>query len=275
MKAFVTVDVEDWFNSSSFRNIFPPSKWDAQENRLANGLDFILDELEARKIEGTFFCLGYSARRNPDLIRKIAARGHEIGSHGFFHDCVYDMKPEAFRQDLRDTAALLEDLSGEKMLGYRAPNFSITDFGIEILKEEGYLYDSSHYPFAAHDKYGKPEKLRKDTQSPYKLSENFWEFPMSSLKLSAATIPWSGGGYFRLFPQSVFFSGIKKIVKESPFNFYIHPWEFDPGQPRIEELSRFTKFRHYNNLNKTRDRFRKMLDLTEFTSIRNYIRAHS
>jgi polysaccharide deacetylase family protein (PEP-CTERM system associated) len=270
--ALMSIDVEDWFHTRNFLNLISKSEWDALPSRVEESTNLILDILAKHDAKGTFFVLGWVAKKKPALVKRIKAEGHEVASHGFGHDCIYDLKPDEFREDIRISTEILENLVGEKVIGYRAPNFSITDWAIDILREFKFEYDSSWFPTIAHDRYGKLERYKVEDKPIFKLTEDFYEVPMSTLKSFGKNIPWSGGGYFRLYPYSFFKYGIKGILKQSDvYNFYIHPWEFDPQQPRIKELSKSNYFRQYNNLGKTESRFTDMVQRFKFQSIGEYV----
>ncbi len=208
--------------------------------------------------KATFFILGWIAERLPNLVKEIHSRGHEVASHGFSHELCYDCGIEKLKNDLTDSKKLLEDITGSWVYGYRAPSFSINDDILKVIEECGYLYDSSYNSFGLHGRYG---KLKLDENSKkgiaYKISNFFYELPVSNLRIgfpfssNSFVLPWGGGGYFRLFPFTVFKAGLQYILnKEKAYLFYIHPWEVDPGQPRVNASS-FFEFRHYINLNKT------------------------
>lgn len=166
---------------------------------------------------------------------------------------------------------ILEDISGTEIIGYRAPCFSINEISIEILKDNGYKYDSSYFPFSMHDRYGKIPDINDNSVNLIK--DNFYEFPMSVLKIFNKKIPWSGGGYFRLYPYKIFEKGAKKILSENNyFLLYLHPWEFDKNQPRVKGLKFFNKFRHYNNIEKTEKRFENILKEIKFTDIKSFLK---
>lgn len=273
MKALMTVDVEDWFQTENFKQRIPPATWDTQALRVKNNVNLILDIMAKNNAKGTFFILGWIAERVPEVVKAIQAGGHEIASHGYGHECVYKLTPEEFRQDLLKSKDIIENISGTKVKGYRAPNFSITDWAIDILQEVGFEYDSSYFP-VVHDRYGKLTKFDIKDEPLFKLKDNFYEAPLSCVHLFGKNIPWSGGGYFRLIPYFLFKRGLQSILdREQSFNFYIHPWEFDPGQPRINDMHKINRFRHYNNIEKTADRFSHMVHDFEFGTIEDFIKT--
>jgi polysaccharide deacetylase family protein (PEP-CTERM system associated) len=273
MKALMSVDVEDWFQTENFRERIPRTEWNGKDLRVRKNVELILNILEKNNAKGTFFTLGWIATKVPQVVKDIAAAGHEMASHGFMHECVYRLTPDEFREDIRSSKKLLEDLSGQEVIGYRAPNFSITDWAIEVLSEEGFHYDSSFFP-VLHDRYGKLTKYPIKDEPVFKLKEGFYEVPLSVVHLFGKNIPWSGGGYFRLLPYSIFRQGLKRIMqRDQSFNFYIHPWEFDPGQPRIRDMHKINRWRHYNNIEETEFRFTQMVKDFEFVSIKSFIES--
>jgi len=344
----LTIDLEDYFMVSAFESVVKRESWDRYESRierntylvlnilagcqppsLRRGIDplnnafsflqptahdssdFPTTENPAPKIpvRATFFCLGWIAERYPHLIREIARQKHEIACHSYDHRLVYYIGHEQFREDIRKSKRILEDIIGQEVIGYRAPSYSITKkclWALEILAEEGYKYDSSIFPIH-HDRYGIPTAPRfpfmidlnhgKDIRFiplyglnranastltphginlPYPLgleaSSNVGliEFPISTVKFLGANVPMGGGGYFRLLPYPIVKRGLRRIndEDETPFIFYIHPWEFDSGQPRFNNESSITKIRHYINLDKTRIKIENLLADFSFSSIK-------
>jgi len=254
----LSIDVEEYFQVEAFRRVIPQA-WEDLPSRVEEGLSYILEVLEAKGVKATFFCLGWVAQRHPHLIRKIAAAGHEIASHGWSHKPVFHLEPQEFRREVKESKALLEDLSGKEVLGYRAPTYSVTPqtlWALEVLAEEGYRYDSSIFPIY-HDLYGFPRAPR----FPFLLKDiSLVEFPISTLALGGFRIPIAGGGYFRLFPYPLTRFFLRKFLRREkrPFVFYAHPWEFDPDQPRFKAPLK-SRFRHYLNLSKTKKRFERTI----------------
>jgi len=283
MTILLTFDVEDWFQVENFKEYIPYSTWSSRETRVERNTIKLLDLLDdaatpAIPLQATFFILGWVAERFPDLIREIDKRGHEVASHGFNHHLCYNQTPEELKQDLAGSKALLEDIIGREVSGYRAPSFSITDKAIELVREAGYLYDSSYNSYEGHGRYGSltlPESGRQGT-SLCQLSPGFYEIPVSNLKIGNRIIPWGGGGYFRLLPSLLHRAGVKQILKQNDcYVFYMHPWEIDPHQPRVKEAKPFLRFRHYVNLNRTEDKLNKFVnDNVEhlFCSCREFIK---
>lgn len=253
-----TVDVEDYFHVSAFEKHIDRSAWDRFGSRVRTNTHRILELLDRHKVSATFFVLGWVADRYPDLVREIHRCGHEIGSHSYEHRLVYEQSPEEFRSDLRRSRDVLEDVIGQRVTAYRAPSFSITKrslWALDILVQEGFRVDSSIFPMSHHDRYGigdaEPGLHRIDTDSG-----PLWEFPPSVVRFARLRVPIGGGGYFRLYPVSLSLYGLARINRttQQPFMFYVHPWEIDPQQPRLRAGSRRSRFRHYLNLSKTKQR---------------------
>lgn len=261
----LTIDVEDYFHVSAFATDVPKHRWDAMESRVCRNTDRLLDLLGEADVAGTFFVLGWVAERFPALVRRIQAAGHEIASHSYAHDLVYEQSPEAFVADLRRAARAIEDATGTAVHGYRAPSFSVDRtamWALDVLVDEGYTFDSSIYPIR-HDRYGIPgfERL------PHRLSRpggGIWELPGSTVRRLGVNLPIGGGGYFRQFPYAWTRKGIQSLndIEGQPVIFYLHPWELDPEQPRIHS-SMLSAFRHYRNLDKTESRLKRLL--SDFT----------
>ena len=209
----------------------------------------------------TFFVLGWIAERLPQLVKRIADQGHEVASHGYNHQLCHALDPENLKQDLIRSKHLIEDITGSAVVGYRAPSFSINHRVFELLERCGYRYDSSYNSFEANPRYGQLDisQLKKNGRGLI-VSEHFRELPLSNLTLMKQTLPWSGGGYFRLLPYSVFRQGLRKILSRNGYYlFYLHPWEIDDGQPRVRAADRLSRFRHYCNLKTTHQKLKKLL----------------
>jgi polysaccharide deacetylase family protein (PEP-CTERM system associated) len=265
--AAMSVDVEDWFQVENLKPVIPRSTWESREARVERNTMRILDLLAEHGARSTFFILGWVAERHPGLIRKIADAGHEIASHGYGHDLLYTLSPSEFQADVSRCKNFLEDLTGQRVAGYRAPSFSITDWAIPILQELGFEYDSSMFPTVAHDRYGRltgADASRPITQ----LRPGFYEVGISCLRVGKRGLPWGGGGYFRIIPYLPWRAGVRRILQSgAPYLFYIHPWEIDPGQPRVHGLGRVSRFRHYANLARCEDRFRSLLSHFQWNSV--------
>jgi polysaccharide deacetylase family protein (PEP-CTERM system associated) len=271
LTAAMSVDVEDWFQVENLKPVIARASWDGRETRVERNTDRILELLDTRGLHATFFILGWVAERHPELVRRIAAGGHEIASHGYGHDLVYDLTQAEFRADVGRCKAVLEDLTGERVRGYRAPCFSITDWAVTILQELGFEYDSSVFPTVAHDRYGRLTGVGAG-QPVVELRPGFHEVCISCLPIGRRGLPWGGGGYFRMLPYPVWSAGVKRILRSrSPYVFYLHPWEIDPGQPRVQGLGKLNYFRHYLNLARCEARFSALLDGFAWTTVREVL----
>jgi len=344
----LTIDIEDYFHVHAFSDVVRYEDWDKFECRIEHNTDRLLEILDSirspillkpqhkstsalnklqfithnskistqHSSKGTFFVLGWIAERYPDLIRRIHKEGHEIACHGYAHQLIYSQSKEKFREDIKKSKAILEEIIECEVMGYRAPSYSITNkskWAFEILIEEGFKYDSSIFPIR-HDFYGMPNAPRfpfivslngknnvefsvlnyelNDSQSithnsKLKINNSIThslinsniliEFPMSTVRILGQNLPISGGGYFRLFPYPLIRKCFKSVnvKKNRPFIFYIHPWEFDVDQPRIKDAANLLKFRHYVNLDKTEDKFHKLLKDFKFSSIKNILELNN
>jgi polysaccharide deacetylase family protein (PEP-CTERM system associated) len=268
-----SVDVEDYFQVGAFAKIINPNAWDAWKPRVVGNTKRILAILAEGNIKATFFILGWIAKRFPDLVKEVADAGHEVASHGFGHQLVYTLTDEQFRDDVRSTRKLLQDLSGQPVTGYRAPSFSIvasTPWAHRILVEEGYRYDSSVFPIY-HDLHGNPNAPR-DIHRIGTGSGTLLEFPPAVIRRFGKNIPTGGGGYFRFFPYWITRRMLREInMNGRPFVFYVHPWEVDPEQPRVPSAPWKSRFRHYLNLRKTAARLRQLLGDFRFTCVNDVL----
>jgi polysaccharide deacetylase family protein (PEP-CTERM system associated) len=267
----MTIDVEDYFHVSVFDGLVPRSSWATLESRVCANTERLLKILEGT--QGTFFILGWVAQRFPALVQTIARAGHEIASHGFEHRLVYDQTQRAFREDVRRAKAELESAAQVEVLGYRAPSYSVTPrslWALDVLIEEGYRYDASIFPIR-HDRYGIPVSPRH----PYllqRLAGEIVEAPASTTRVGPLNLPVAGGGYFRLLPYAWTRWGISRLNdrEKRPAIFYLHPWEIDPGQPRLQ-AGLLSRIRHYRNLDKTEDRLRQLLRDFRFASLKTIL----
>jgi polysaccharide deacetylase family protein (PEP-CTERM system associated) len=267
----MSVDVEDYFHVSLMAPVLPRTAWEGMERRVEGSTERLLALFDRAGVRATFFVLGWVAERHPGLVRRIAALGHEVASHGYGHELVYDLSPARFRDDVRRTRALLEDLSGTAVDGYRAPGFSVTSrslWALDILIEEGYRYDASIFPII-HDRYGIPEAPRHPHVLPRPAGPVF-EVPASTVRIGGVNLPVAGGGYFRLLPYAWTRWGIRRVNRRErkPVVFYLHPWELDPGQPRLP-LRGFSAYRHYHNLARTEQRLGRLLREFRFARVRD------
>lgn len=265
-----TVDVEDYYHVSGFEKQIRRDQWDSFESRVNRNTGRILDLLDRFEVKGTFFVLGWVAQRQPDLVQEIHRRGHEIGSHSYWHRLIYEQSPEEFHKDLRDSRQVLEDIIGEPVTAYRAPSFSITArslWALEILVEEGFRVDSSIFP-VRHDRYGMPRAPR-EIHKIQSASGSLWEFPPSVAEFAGFRVPIGGGGYLRLFPTGWTCRRLSRINdhQQRPFLIYVHPWELDPEQPRVRGASILSRFRHYVNLPKTEKKIESLLGRFQFAPV--------
>ena len=270
----LTIDVEDYFQVAALAEAVKYDDWSSMEYRVEANTDRILGLFERAGVKATFFTLGWVAERSPNLVKRIADAGHEVASHGYSHQLIYNQTPEVFQEETIRSKAILEDILGEPITGYRAASYSITNqsrWALDILAEQGFTWDSSIFP-VHHDRYGMPGTPRWPhrlmTDKGYELAE----FPLSTLKLPGYTLPIAGGGYFRLFPYWFSKFGLGSINRQGkPFVFYLHPWEVDPGQPRLD-VKWFSRFRHYNNLDVCEQRLAKLLRHFRFTTMSNVLK---
>ncbi len=244
----MSVDVEDWFQVQAFAGTIARDSWEGLERRVEANTDRILAQFAEAGVAATFFTLGWVAERHPALIRRIVAAGHELASHGHGHELVSAIGEAAFRADIRRAKRVLEDAGGVAVIGYRAPTFSIngrTPWAHAVLAEEGHLYSSSVFP-VRHDLYGAPEAPR-GPHRPH--PDGVLELPMTTLPMRGRNLPLSGGGWFRMAPYAVFRAGLRRVNAEGMRGlFYFHPWEVDPGQPRVAAAPLRSRFRHYIGL---------------------------
>jgi polysaccharide deacetylase family protein (PEP-CTERM system associated) len=244
--------VEDYFQVSAFASHIPRDAWTTLPCRVESNIDRILALLEDGGTKATFFTLGWIADRYPAMVRRIVAQGHELASHGWGHYRVSDQKPDEFREDISRSKALLEDIGGQAVLGYRAPSFSIgrhNQWALAVLEEAGYRYSSSIYPIQ-HDHYGMPDAPRF-AYHPCS-DKGLLELPITTMRLFSRNLPAGGGGYFRLWPYPIsrwFLQRLNRLERRSAI-FYFHPWEMDHEQPRQTGISMKTRFRHYYNLHR-------------------------
>lgn len=275
MKNALSIDVEDYFQVAALAPWASYEKWDAFPLRVERNTQKILEILDRSGIKATFFVLGWIAERCPAIVREIIQQGHELASHGYSHQLVYNQTPEVFKQETETSKKLLEDISGTAIQGYRAASYSVTKqslWALDIIAETGFEYDSSIFP-VKHDRYGIPDAH----ELPHKLTtpagHTLTEFPITALKLPGYRLPIAGGGYFRLFPYWFSKWGLARVNRKQhqAFVFYLHPWELDPEQPVLPATG-LSRFRHYNNLEVCEQRFNKLLNDFEFGCIRDLLR---
>jgi polysaccharide deacetylase family protein (PEP-CTERM system associated) len=260
----LTVDVEEHFQVAAFERTIPRDDWDATESRVEPNTNRVLDLFAAHGCKATFFVLGWVAERHPSLVRRIVADGHELASHGYEHTRIHQFTPEQFRHDVIRTKLILEDVGGVAVRGYRAPSYSINGtnlWALDVLHEAGHVYSSSIYPIR-HDLYGMPDAPR----FPFRVrTDGILEIPVTTVRLGNRNFPCGGGGYFRLLPYGAYRWMLRRVNQRDgqPGLFYFHPWEIDPGQPRVSKAPLRSRFRHYLNLDAMHARLGRLL--TDFT----------
>lgn len=257
----MTVDVEDYFQVSAFEPYVTRDSWESLAGRVEQNVDRILELFDQKEVSATFFTLGWIAERYPDMVRRIVSSGHELASHGWEHVRVTEQTPEQFRVDIRKTRSLLEDMSGQRVSGYRAASYSIGSknlWALDELADAGYRYSSSIVPIK-HDLYGMPEAPRFPFEAA---GGRILEIPVTTLPVGGRNINCAGGGWFRLYPYAFSRWALRKVNQAEGQSglFYFHPWEIDPEQPRPERLGAKAKFRHYLNLDKTYHRLERLLE---------------
>jgi polysaccharide deacetylase family protein (PEP-CTERM system associated) len=256
----MTVDVEDYFQVQAFAGCIDRASWDSIPCRVEANMDRILDQFARAGVRATFFVLGWVAERHPRLVPRIVAAGHELASHGYGHELVHSLSPDAFREDLHRAKSVLEDQGSTPVAGYRAPTFSIgprNPWAFDVIEATGHRYSSSIYP-VKHDLYGVPDAPR----FPYRpAAGNLLEIPMTTVAIGGRNLPIAGGGYFRLMPYALFRGALRRFHRRerAPGVFYFHPWEIDAGQPRVRQAGRMSRFRHYVNIAAVPGRLERLL----------------
>ena len=256
----MSIDVEEYFQVWAFSRSISPRDWGSFPSRIEESVETALQLFDEAGVSATFFTLGWIAERHPGMITRITAAGHEIASHGYDHGKVTSQTRDEFRKDVTHAKHLLEDVCGQAVLGYRAPSFSIgadNIWALDVLHETGHQYSSSVYPIS-HDHYGMPEASR----FPFRRQPGgILEVPMSTVNFLGRNYPCAGGGYFRLAPYRYFRWAYRRLnhSEGQPAVFYFHPWELDPGQPRMKSVTLKSRFRHYLNLDRTENDLRRLL----------------
>ena len=258
----LTVDVEDYFHVAALAPNISRDSWTSRESRVVGNTRKILDIFQGFGVRGTFFVLGWVAERYPQLVKEIAVGGHEVACHGYSHKLVYEQSPKEFHEETVRSKKLLEDITGSAVLGYRAASYSIVReslWAIDILADLGFAYDSSIFP-VHHDRYGIPDAKRVPHRMSTPAGKTIVEWPLATAGILGFRLPVAGGGYFRLLPYWLSRWGLASINRREgqPFIFYLHPWEIDPGQPRVQ-ASPLSRFRHYTNLEKCEGRLRRLI----------------
>ena len=273
MRNAMSVDVEEWFQVGAFERVIDKAGWDALESRVVASTDAVLELFAAADVRATFFTLGWVAQRHGALLRRIADAGHEVASHGWDHQRVFTFTPEQFRADLRRARAALEDASGQAVTGYRAPSFSIdkrTPWAHPILAEEGYLYSSSVAP-VAHDHYGWADAPAYQHRPLGDAA--LVEWPITTARVLGRTVP-AGGGFFRLLPTQVTNGAVARVNADArPAMFYFHPWEIDPGQPRVRAAPLRSRLRHYARLPAMAGKLRRLMQAHDWDRVDHALAA--
>jgi len=277
MNNVLSVDVEDYFHVAALSESINVQDWESIAPRVVENTRRLLDLFDRHNVKATHFVLGWVAEKFPDLIREIDARGHEVASHGYSHQLVYDQTPELFYKETRMSKEMLENILGKAVIGYRAASYSITKrslWALDILSELGFQYDSSIFPIR-HDRYGIPdaEPLPHKMQTPK--GNQIVEFPLTTSSLFGLKMPAAGGGYFRLYPYALSKLLLRRVQKSNkPIVFYLHPWEIDHEQPRVK-VSALSTFRHYNNLDKCEQRLERLLKDFRFSTMSDVLKKQN
>lgn len=271
----LTFDIEDYYQVEAFKDYIRYEEWPQYESRVVENTQKITAILNQCNVKATFFTLGWVAERFPHMVKHITDDGHEIATHGYSHQMVYTQTPEVFEDDLAKSIAVLEEITGQKVIGYRAPTYSIIKesfWAFDILIKHNLLYDSSIFPIN-HDRYGVPDSERFPYQIRGENGRTILEFPLSTLRFWKWNFPIAGGGYLRLFPYWIIKLGLQRLNRQQqPGVVYLHPWELDPEQPRIPNIPYTTKIRHYINLHSTSIKLHKLLRDFEFAPIREVLK---
>lgn len=270
----LTVDVEDYFQVAAFAESIDRRDWAGLPSRVEANTGRLLDLFDAAGVKATFFVLGWIAERHPQVVRDIHRRGHEVASHGESHRLIYNQTPAEFREETLRSKQVLEDLTGVRLRGYRAASYSIVRqsiWALDVIADAGFEYDSSIVP-VHHDLYGIPGAKATPHELLTENGSRLAEFPPTTYRLLGVNVPVGGGGYFRLFPYAFTRWALRRINEQSqtPFIFYLHPWEVDPDQPRIRSSLK-SRFRHYVNLDKTEARLRRLVGDFNFGTVESVL----
>jgi polysaccharide deacetylase family protein (PEP-CTERM system associated) len=274
MRNAFSVDVEDWYQVSDFEEVVQFGAWDTYESRVVRNTERVLELCGAHGVKGTFFILTWNAERHPELVRRIADAGHEIASHGYRHRLIYEQSQAEFRDDIMRSKKILEDLTGTPVWGYRAPSFSLTAnslWALDVLLECGMRYDSSIFPVSDR-LYGIPNARRFPFVIREEGDRQLVEFPMSTAHALNRNWPLGGGAYLRVFPYAYMRWGIRRVNREGhPALVYMHPWEVDPGQPKIRARGKRGISTHYFNLRRTEGRLNRLLADFSFAPVKDVL----
>jgi polysaccharide deacetylase family protein (PEP-CTERM system associated) len=270
----LTFDVEEYFHAEAFAGVVRPEEWPGLESRVVGATERILDLLAGSGTRATFFVLGWVAERHPDLVRAIRSQGHEVGCHGYGHQMITRLTRGQFSADVERAKAILEEAAGTEVIGYRAPTFSVvreTLWSLEVLAQAGFRYDSSIFPIV-HDRYGIPDAPRFPHRREAGDRDAIAEFPLSTINRLGWRWPVAGGGYFRLLPYAVTAWALEQLNRRErqPAVVYLHPWEVDPGQPRLP-VGRLTQFRHSVNTRTTEAKLARLVRDFQFAPVREVL----
>lgn len=277
----ISVDVEEYFHATNLDPYIGRTRWDSAQSRAKECIEKMLNLFERTNTSATLFILGDFAKKNKQLVEQMSGAGHEIASHGMNHQLVYNLSQKEFLSELSDSKKLLEDLSGKAVLGYRAPNFSITErtpWAYDCLLESGYLYDSSVYP-VWHPRYANAQEERNITKVETENGE-LWRIPLAAAEIElfgkSIRLPVAGGAYWRHFPMFFLKWGLRRINKHDNLAFccYFHPWEIDSGQPLIQEMPFITRLRHYGGIERLEKRIENFLTSFEFSTVLAMLKEH-
>ena len=270
----LSVDVEEYYHGMEFEAALPGEQRGSLPSRVEGSVDQVLALLADHNARATFFTVGQVAEAHPEMVRRMDCAGHEVACHSYRHELVYRQSPEEFRADIRRAKAVLEDLTGKAVIGYRAPNYSIQigqQWAYDILLEEGFRYDSSVYPIL-HDRYGQADAPRFSYEIRRTGDRSLIEFPIGTVQIAGLNLPLGGGGYFRLFPEVLFRLGIRRVNRtdNQPVMFYFHPWELDPDQPR-PPMPWHHRFRHYVGLSRQAAKLSKLFRSIRFATVQDVL----
>jgi len=269
-----SVDVEDWYQVADFDAVVGFADWDRYESRVARNTDRILALCDEAGVRGTFFVLTWNAERHPEIVRRIAAAGHEIASHGYAHRLIYEQTPETFRDDITRAKATLEDITGTAVLGYRAPSASVTPrslWALDVLLDVGLRYDSSIFPIR-DTLYGLPDADRFPHVIRRRDGRELLEFPLATTRLFGRNVPLAGGGWLRVFPYRYTRWAMRRVNREGhPAVAFVHPWELDPEQPRMRTAGRRGFSTHYVGLRGTYGKLRRLFRDFRFAPLRDVL----
>ena len=269
-----SVDVEDWYQVADFDAVVGFADWDRYESRVARNTDRILALCDEAGVRGTFFVLTWNAERHPEIVRRIAAAGHEIASHGYAHRLIYEQTPETFRDDITRAKATLEDITGAAVLGYRAPSTSVTPrslWALDVLLDVGLRYDSSIFPIR-DTLYGLPDADRFPHVIRRRDGRELLEFPLATTRLFGRNVPLAGGGWLRVFPYRYTRWAMRRVNREGhPAVAFVHPWELDPEQPRMRTAGRRGFSTHYVGLRGTYGKLRRLFRDFRFAPLRDVL----